>query len=107
MVNKPNKFKIKFWLVFCVESKYIYNGFSSFGKDLTRSGDVNSPRVMVMRPMTSSFNQDFNAACNRNFTSFDLLLRLTKQECRLVGPTRLFQREIRNLLKEKRRSMTP
>ena len=98
MPNKPDKFSIKFWMTVDVESKYLYNRFPYLGKDLARSGDASMP-TNVMKLMSPLFRQGFNVRCNNYFTSLDLLLRLTKQQCCLVMTIRANQREIVDLKK--------
>ena len=84
-----------------VESKYlhVYNGFSFLGKDWTRSGDASLPTDVVMKLMIPLFSQGFNVTCDNYFTSLELLLRLTKRQCSLVGTIPANRRKIPDLLK--------
>ena len=102
MPNKPDKFGIKFWMVFDVESKYLYNRFSYFKKDWTRSGDASLSTDVVMKLMIPLFSQGFNVTCDNYFSSLDLLLRLAKRQCSLVATIPANRRRIPDLLKKKR-----
>ena len=102
MPNKPDKFGIKFWLAFDVESKYLYNGFSNLGKDWTRSGDDSLPTDVVMKLMIPLFRQGFNVTCDNFFTSLNLLLKLAKRQCSLLATIPANRKKIPDLLKKKR-----
>ena len=102
MPNKPDKFGIKFWMAVDAESKHLYNGFPYLGKDLTRSGDASLPTDMLIKLMGPLFRQGFNVTCDNYFTSLNLLLRLAKRQCSLVGTIRTNGRKIPDLLKKKR-----
>ena len=102
MPNNPAKFGIKFWMAVDAESKYQYNGFLFLGKNLTRSGDASLPTDVVIKLMSPLFRQGFNVTCSNYFTSFDLSLRLVKQQCSLLMTIRANRREISDLLKKKR-----
>ena len=101
MPNKPDKFGIKFWMVFDVENKYLYNEFSYLGKDWTRNGDASLPTNVVIKLMIPLFCQGFNVTCDNCFTSLDLLLRFAKRQCSLVATIRANRRKIPDLLKKK------
>ena len=102
MPNKPDRFGIKFWMAFDVESKYLYNGFSYLGKDWTRSGDASLPTDVVMKLTIPLFSQGFNVTCDNYFTFLDFLLRLAKRQCSLVATIRANRKKIPDLLKKKR-----
>ena len=102
MPNKPDKFGIKFWMAYDVESKYLYNKFSYLGKDWTRNGDASLPTDVVIKLMVPLFSQGFNVMCHNYFTSLDLLFRLAKRQCSLVATIRANRRKIPDLLKKKR-----
>ena len=80
MPNQLDKFGIKFWMAVDVESKYLFNGFSYLGMDLTRSGDASLPMEVVMKLMSSLFGQGFNVTCDNYFTSLELSLRFAKRQ---------------------------
>ena len=85
-----------------IESKYLYNAFPYLGKDWTRSGDASLPTDVVIKLMSSLFRKDFNVTCDNYFNFFDLLLRIAKRQCSLVGTIRANRRKSPNLLKKKR-----
>ena len=74
MLNKLDKFGIKFWMAINVESKYPYNGILYLWKDLTRSEDANMLTDVVMKLMNPLFRQGFNVMCDNYFTFLDLSL---------------------------------
>lgn len=47
--NKMDKFGIKFWLLVCVSSKYILNGFPYTAQDINRPADQAIHEHVVMR----------------------------------------------------------
>ena len=100
MANKPNKFRIKFWMPVDVETKYLFNGFPYVGKDESRSGDVSVPTDVVMKLMMLLFKKGHNVTSDNYFTCLDLCLRLAKQGCSLVSTIRSNRREIPNNLQE-------
>ena len=89
-------------MAFDVESKYLYNRFSYFKKDWTRSGNASLPTDVVMKLMISLFSQGFNVTYDNYFSSLDLLLRLAKRQCSLVATIPANRRKIPDLLKKKR-----
>ena len=80
-----NKLNIKFWIVFDVESKCLYNEFSYFSKDLTRSKDASLRTDVMMKLLTTLFKQGLNVTCNSCFISLNLSSRLQKQQFGLAG----------------------
>ena len=103
MANKPDKFGLKFWMTVDVESKYFCNGLAYLGKNEARSNDVSVPTDVVLKLMDPLFKKSYNVTCNNYFTSLPLSLKLTQNNCSLVGSIRHNRKEIPNILKTKRK----
>ena len=103
MANKPDKFGIKFWLGVDVETKYLFNGFPYLGRDDSRPKDVSVSSDEVIKIMEPLFSKGYNVSCDNFFTSVDLLHRLAKKQCSLVGTFRQNRRELPELSKQKKK----
>ena len=93
MANKPDKFGLKFSMMVDADSKYLYNDFPYLGKDDTRETSVSVPTDVVMKLMLPLFKHGYNVTCDNFFTSLDLVVRLAKEKCSLVGTIHQNRRE--------------
>lgn len=99
IANKPDKFGIKFWLLVCVHSKYILNGFPYTGKDENRPQDQKVGESVVLRLMEPYFGQGHNVTTDNFFTSLNLSERLKKKATSLVGTLNRIRREVPQVAK--------
>ena len=85
MLNKPDKFGIKFWMAVDAETKYLYNSFSYLGTDESRDTSVSVPTYVVTKLMQTIFKRGYNVTYDNFFISLNITLRLAQQKCSIVG----------------------
>ena len=78
MLNKPDKFGIKFKMAVDVDTKYLYNSFPYQGKDESWDTSVSLPSYVVTKLMQRIFKRGYNVTCENFFTSLDVALRLAE-----------------------------
>ena len=59
MLNKPDKFGIKFRMAVNEETKYLYNSFPYLGKDESRDTSVSLPSNVVTKLMQPIFKRGY------------------------------------------------
>ena len=101
MLNKPDKFGIKFWMAVDAETKYLYNSFSYLGTDESRDTSVSVPTYVVTKLMQTIFKRGHNVTYDNFFTSLNIPLRLAQQKCSIVGTGRQNRRELPQAAKRK------
>ena len=72
-------------MVVDADSKYVYNGFPYLGKDETRDTSISVPTNIIMKLMQLFFKHGYNVTCDNFFPSLDVVVRLAKEKCGLVG----------------------
>ena len=107
MVNKPDKFGLKFWLAVDVKNKYLLNGFPYVGKKDTRSSDMSVPTDVVLKLMAPHFQQGYNVTCDNYFTSLGLALKLAEKRAVLLGHYARIEEKYRRNAKTKRNCKKP
>ena len=70
--KRPEKFGIKFGLLLDISSKYLCNGKSYLGKDLTRNGEKNLPTDFCLWLMEQFLKKGYNVTINNYFTNINL-----------------------------------
>ena len=86
MANKPDKFAIKFWLVFDVEFKYIPKAMPYFGKEDARTATQRLSESLVIKIVEPYLDKE-RASQLTIFLLRLILLRSSKKKKRhLSGP---------------------
>ena len=89
MVNKPDKFGIKFWLLTDAQSKYLCNGKPYLGKDPSDlPGDV---CLTLLQPY---YKKGYNVTTDNYFTSLKLAEELKQKKTTILGTIRKQRREV-------------
>jgi len=94
MVNKPDKFGIKFWMLVDNDTKYLCNAFPYLGKDELRSANESLPESVVMQLMSPYLNKGRNVTTDNFFTSVSLARTLKVKDTSIVGTISRTRREI-------------
>ena len=94
MLNKLDKFGIKFWLAVDAETKYLFNSFPYFWKDESRDTSVNVTKYVVTKLMQPIFKRGYNVTCDYFFARLDVAMHLANQKCSNVATVRQNQREL-------------
>lgn len=94
IASKPDKFGIKLWLLVCVSSKYILNGFPYTGADPLRPADQSIGENVVLRLMEPYLGKGVNITTDSYFTSLKLAKRLRAASTTLVGTLNRNRREV-------------
>ena len=94
MANKPDKFKIKFWMAVDEETKYLLNSFLYLGNDEIMDTSVSQLKYVVTKLMQPIFKRGNNVTCDNFYTSLDVALNLADQKCSIVGTVRQNQKEL-------------
>ena len=55
MVNKPDKFDLKFWFAADVQNKYLFHGFFRVNRDEARNSNFSVPADVVLKLMAPLF----------------------------------------------------
>ena len=76
MANKPDKFGIKFWLVFDVEFKYIPKAMPYFGKEDARPATQRLPESVVIKIVEPYLDKEMTVTTDNFFTSSRLATQL-------------------------------
>ena len=85
MPNKPDKFGIKFWLLFEVEDKYICNGFVYLGASEKKSSDDTLGNFVVKELMRPYLNKGYSVCADNFFTRLELSQFLFKNKTTFIG----------------------
>jgi hypothetical protein len=80
MVNKSNKFGIKFWMLVDNDTKYLCNTFPYLGKDALRSVNESLTEGVVMWLMSPYLNKGRNVTTDNFFTSASLAWTLKAKD---------------------------
>ena len=94
IANKPDKFGIKFWLLVCVTSKYIVNGYPYTGSDSLRNKNQSVGEHVVSRLMEHLLRKGKNVTTDNYFTSLKLAASLQAKATSLVGTLNRNMREV-------------
>ena len=94
MVNKPDKFGIKFWVLVDNDTKYLCKAFPYLGKDELCSANESLPESFVMRLMSPYLNKGRNVTTDNFFTTASLARTLKGKHTSIVGMISRTQREI-------------
>ena len=94
MVNKPDKFGIKFWMLVDNDTKYLCNAFPYLGKDELGSANESLPESIVMQLMSPYLNKGRNITRDNFFTSASLAQTLKANDTSIVGTISRTRREI-------------
>ena len=92
MLNKPDKFGMKFWILAELNSKYCLNLKPYLGKDEERVTSLGTHVVMTL--MEPYFGRGYNVTTDNFFTSVELAQTLLDKRTSLVGTVRLNRKEI-------------
>ena len=85
MANKPDKIRLKFWMVVDADTKYSCNRFSYLGKVETRDTKMSVLINVVMKLMKPLFKHSYSVTCDNFFLSLDVTVCLAEEKCTLVG----------------------
>ena len=91
MLNKPDKFEIKFKMAVDEETKYLYNSFPYLGKDKSRDTSVSLPSYVVTKLMQPIFKRSYRLM---SLVTIFSALRLAEQKCSIVGTIRQNRRKL-------------
>ena len=72
MPCKPDKFGIKFWVLFENDSKYVINILPYLGKNSERPNDESLATFVLKKLLENYLNVGYNVTCDNFFTSADL-----------------------------------
>ncbi|XP_037399722.1 uncharacterized protein LOC108434716 [Pygocentrus nattereri] len=92
--SKPDKFGIKFWVDFDLNTKYMCNAIPYLGKDPDRPKGERVSENVVMKLMKPYLGKGRTAATDIYFTSLSLANRLLESNTTLLGTINKIRREI-------------
>jgi hypothetical protein len=94
MANKPDKFGIKFWLICCLESKYVLTAEPYLGKsDLKPTNELVGENVV--KTLAKPFLNKGHCICTDNFfSSFNVAKHLVQYKTTFIGTMRRSKREL-------------
>ena len=72
MPNKPDKYGIKFWLLVCLKTKFVCNGFPYLGKHEERAKDVGLGEFVVKKLIEPYSDKGYNITADYFFTSLKI-----------------------------------
>ena len=101
MPNKPDKFGIKFWMVFDAEIKYLYNSFPYLGKDESRDTSVSLPRYVVTKLINRFSNVDIMSFV---IIFSQILMLLSVWQFKNVVLLEQFDRTVENFHKQQKKA---
>ena len=103
MPKKPDKFGIKFWILACLATKYILNGFPYLGKELTKPlpKGVLQGEYVVQALLEPYFERGHNCTTDNFFTSTKLGEYLLTKKTTLIGTVKKNKRNLPTVVKEK------
>ena len=99
MANKPDKFRIKFWLAVDSESHYLVNGFPNLGKDSQRPTNQSVSKYVVMKLAEQFLNERRNITFGNFFGSVTLAKLLKSKKTSIVGTVNKIRREVPKSIK--------
>lgn len=106
MPNKPNKFRIKFWLASYVRSECLVNDFLYLGKDETRGSNIPLSEFVVSKLVEPYLGCGRNITADIFFTSFSLTKKLLGKKSTSLGSIRANRKVLPKIAKAKKDKMT-
>lgn len=100
MLNKPDKFGIKFWMLADSSSKYMCNAMPYLGKDDSRSANDTLASHVVLKLSEPYLNKGRNVTTDNFFTTNELAKKLKTRKTSMVGTVNRIRREIPQEIKK-------
>ena len=100
MLNKPDKFGIKFWMLADSSSKYMCNAMPYLGKDDSRSANDTLASHVVLKLSEPYLNKGRNVTTDNFFTTNELAKKLKTTKTSMVGTVNRIRRQIPQEIKK-------
>ena len=93
MLNKPDKFSIKFWIATDVKTKYMLPSFPYMGKDVSRPAEVTLGKQVALRVSEPYRKTVGNVTTDHFFTLINLAKTLKQRGISIVGTVNRIRRD--------------